>query len=171
MTGTFSERIDELRKMVGSGKIEASCEVDQRYAAYQHERLDLRHPRGGQALYLQQPLYENYVKYVEDYAKTVLEDGGHGAMKRTAENLSDQVEEHAPREFDDLRRSGHAQVTVNGEVTYDRPPKVARLTEAQLKAKSRIIMARRWAAGEAIFWTKGRGAGRKVMHIPAGRHK
>ena len=146
MTGTFTERIDELRKLVGCGKIIASCTVDQRYAAYQHEHVEFRHPRGGKALYLQQPLYEHYSEYVEDYAKTVLEDGGHGAMKRTAEHLSDQVEEHAPREFDDLRRSGHPQVTVNGEITYDRPPKLARLTEAQLKAKCRISMARRWDA-------------------------
>ena len=168
MTGTFSERIDELRKMVGSGKITASCEVNQVYAHYQHEHLEFRHPRGGKALYLQEPLYDNYQAYLTDYAKTVLDDGGHPAMKRTAEHLSDQVEEHAPREFEDLRFSGHPQVTVNGGVTYDRPPKVARLTEAQLRAKSKIRMRALWDSGQAVFWTKGRGAGRKVMHIPAG---
>ena len=83
-TGTFSERIDELRKMVGSGKIVASCEVNQVYAQNQHEHLEYHHPRGGQALYLQEPLMENFHSYLEDYARTVLDDGGQPAMKRSA---------------------------------------------------------------------------------------
>ena len=168
-TGTFSERIDELRKMVGSGKIIAQVTVDQRYAQYQHEHLELHHPRGGTALYLQQPLMENFHSYLEDYAKTVLDDGGQSAMKRSAEHLSDQVEVRAPVEFNDLRRSGHAQVTQDGRTVYDRPPKQARLTEAELKAKSRAALRARWNAGLDVFWTKGRGAGRKVIHVPAGK--
>ena len=35
-----------------------------------------------------QPLMENYHAYLEDYAKTVLTDGGQPAMKRAAEHLS-----------------------------------------------------------------------------------
>ncbi len=164
-TGTFSERIDELRKMVGSGKIVARVTCDQAYAHAQHEHAEYHHPRGGKAFYLQEPLMENYHAYLEDYAKTVLTDGGQPAMKRAAEHLSDQVEMHAPVEFNDLRRSGHPQVEADGHVVYDRPPKQARLTEAELKAKSRTALRARWNAGLDVFWTRHG----KVIHVPAGK--
>jgi hypothetical protein len=164
-TGTFSERIDELRRMVGSGKITARVTVDQRYAAYQHEHLEFRHPRGGKALYLQQPLMDHFRDYLEDYARTVLDDGGQPAMRRAAEHLSDQVEMHAPREFLDLMFSGHPQVTQDGRTLYDRPPKRRRLTDEELRAKSRAALRARWNAGLDVFWTRHG----KVIHIPAGK--
>jgi hypothetical protein len=54
--------------------------------------MDLHHPRGGSAKYLEKPLMEHYRDYLDDYAKTVLTDGGQPAMKRSVEHLSDQVE-------------------------------------------------------------------------------
>lgn len=114
---------------------------------------------------------DNFRAYLEDYARTVLSDGGQPAMRRAAEHLSDQVEMHAPREFGDLMRSGHPQVEAGGHAVYDRPPKQARLTEAELKAKSRAALRARWNAGLDVFWTKGRGAGRKVIHVPAGTNR
>ena len=161
---TFSERIAELRKMIGSGRITASCEVDQVYAKRQHEDVSYRHPRGGQAKYLQKPLMDKYRTYLEDYARTVLKDGGDGAMQRAATDLADEVALNAPREFGDLMRSAHPQVTRDGRVTFDRPPFQARLTKEELKAKSRIILRERWNAGLDVFWTR-RG---KVIHVPAG---
>jgi hypothetical protein len=161
-TGTFSERIDELRKMVGSGKIVASCTVDQRYAAYQHEHMELHHARGGSAKYLQKPLMERYRDYISDYARTVLEDGGQPAMERAARDLSDQVEITAPREWGDLMKSGHPKVEQAGRTLYDRPPKAARLTEQELKAKSRAILRARLAAGLTVYFMRHG----KVIRIP-----
>lgn len=42
------------------------------YAIEQHENLEFRHPRGGQAKYLEQPFKENlprYVNHIKDKAK------------------------------------------------------------------------------------------------------
>lgn len=54
-----------------------------------------------------------------------------------AEKGVTMVEEHAPVEFGDLRKSGHPKVTKDGATIYDRPPVVGRLSEAELKAKHR----------------------------------
>jgi hypothetical protein len=105
----------------------------------QHENLSYRHPRGGSAKFLEQPLFDHYRMYLANYARTVLDDGGRKAMAQNMENLSEQVKFHAPVEFNHLRRSGHPTVTVDGAVTYDRPPEVERLTEEQLRAQSRLL--------------------------------
>lgn len=164
MTGTFADRIDQLREMTGSreGTIRASVVVDQVYAHYQHERLELHHPRGGTAKFLERPLLEHYRDYVDDYARTVLRDGGQEAMKRSAEHLSDQVEVHAPREWGDLLKSGHPQVHLGTREVYDRPPKVHRLTKQELRAKSRAILRARLAAGLTVYFMRNG----KVMRIP-----
>jgi hypothetical protein len=162
MTGTFATRIDELRKKVGSEKITAICTVDQVYAHRIHEHLEYHHPRGGEAKFLERPLFERYRDYLDDYARTVLADGGQPAMERTARDLSDQVELRAPREWGDLLKSGHAQVTVGARTIYDRAPKAARLTADELKAKSRATMRMRLAEGLTVYFFK-RG---KLMVIP-----
>lgn len=160
---TFSERIAELRRMTGAPlKLRAQVTVDQVYAHNQHEHLEYHHPRGGRALYLQAPLYEHYRDWLTDYAATVLHDGGQPAMKRAAEHLSDLVEADAPREYGDLMFSGHPEVQLGERIIYDRPPKQARLTEAELKAKSRMTMRERWNAGLAVFFTRNG----KTIRIP-----
>lgn len=60
-------------------------------------------------------------------------------MAKNMENLSDQVKFHAPWEFNHLRRSGHPIVTLGMATIYGRAPEVERLTEAQLKAQSRLL--------------------------------
>lgn len=156
MAGTFTERIAELRRMTGMpGDLTGTLIVDQIYAHYQHEGLNLHHPRGGQAKFLEQPLFDHYRLYLANYARTVLDDGGRKAMAQNMENLSDQVKFHAPWEFNHLRRSGHPTVTLDGVTVYDRPPEVERLTEAQLKALNRL----RWPTLPDrlkgwIYWTR-----------------
>lgn len=140
MAGTFTERIALLREMTGMpGDITGTLIVDQVYAHFQHEDLTLHHPRGGHAKYLELPLFTHYRDYLTAYARTVLDDGGRRAMAANMEHLSAQLKVHAPILFNHLRRSGHPVVTVDGAVTYDRPPEVHRLTEAQLKAQSRLL--------------------------------
>jgi hypothetical protein len=163
MSGTFSERIAELRHLVGDGqRLQGSVTVDQVYAKYQHERAELHHPRGGGPFYLQRPLMDGYRDYLSDYARTVLTDGGQPAMKRSMEHLSDQVEITAPVEFTDLRRSGHPSVTLGGRTVYDREPKVARLSAEELKVKSRARIGELIAAGLPWFFTRHG----KVIRVP-----
>jgi hypothetical protein len=105
---------------------------------------------------------DGYRDYLGDYARTVLHDGGQPAMKRSMEHLSDQVELSAPREWGDLRKSGHPQVTLGERTVYDRAPKAARLTAEELKAKSRAILRMRLAEGLSVYFTRNG----KVIRIP-----
>lgn len=153
--GTFSERIGALRELTGRGEtLTGSVKVDQRYAYFQHERTELNHPRGGGPFYLSKPLMGHYRDYLSDYARTVLHDGGQPAMRRSMEHLADQVEITAPREWGDLRLSGHPKVTLGGRTVYDRAPKAARLTAEELKAKSRAILRMRLAQGLTVYFFK-----------------
>jgi hypothetical protein len=162
MSGTFTDRISELRRMIGSDRLTGTVTVDQVYAHYQHEHMEFHHPRGGTAKYLEQPLYAHYRDYLTDYADTVLHDGGQPAMKRSVEHLSDEVELTAPREWGDLRKSGHPRVTAGERTVYDRPPKAGRLTEEELRVKSRAILRQRLAEGLTVYFMRGG----KVMRIP-----
>lgn len=144
---SFVAALDRLSAAVGRGSVRGSVEVDQVYARYQHEGLDFHHPRGGQAKYLEQPLYANVALYLRDIAARVLPDGDVvQAMADSMEDLSGEVYDRAPVEFHDLRASGHPVVKRGGAVVYDRPPMQARLTEAQLKAKHKL---RRLGDGDA----------------------
>ena len=140
MPGTFTARIAELqhRGHFGTGLLEGSVTVDQVYAHYQHERLDLHHPRGGEAKYLERPLFEQFTYYLTEIAAGILDDGGERAMARSMEHLSDAAELRTPWEWGDLMHSGHPQVTRGLRDVYDRPPKRHRLTEAELRAKNRL---------------------------------
>lgn len=136
---SFEAALDRLADAVGVGPIIGRVIVDQVYARYQHEGLDFKHPRGGQAKYLEQPLYSNVALYMRDIAARLLPDGNVvQAMADSMEDLSGEVFDKAPIEFLDLRASGHPMVHQAGAVKYDRPPMQARLTEAQLRAKSKL---------------------------------
>jgi hypothetical protein len=162
MSGTFGDRIDELRKKVGSEKLTGTLTCDQVYARFQHEHVELHHPRGGGPKFLERPLMDHFRDYLEDYAKTVLDDGGQPAMKRSMEHLSDAMELAAPREWGDLMHSGRPSVEQGGRTIYDRAPKVGRLSKEELKAKSRATMRMRLAEGLTVYFMR-RG---KVMVIP-----
>lgn len=139
--GNFGKRIDLLVEQTGKGKMTGAVEVDQVYAHYQHEGDDFEHPDGGQAHYLRDPLFSGINDYMRKLAAGLVDHEGsrlHDAMVENMEHLSDQVEVLAPREFDDLAKSGHPTVTERGHVTYERAPRVARLSDEELKLKSRI---------------------------------
>ncbi len=162
MTGTFSARIDELRKMVGSERLTGTLTCDQAYAHMQHERLNLVHPRGGGPKYLERPLMDHFRDYLGDYARTVLRDGGQAAMKRSMEHLGDEMEVAAPREWGDLMRSAHPSVEQGGRALYDRLPHVGRLSKQELAVKSRALMRKRLAEGLTVYFMRHG----KVMVIP-----
>lgn len=139
--GDFTERMEALAERVGEGKLVGNVEVNQVYAKYQHERLDLKHPRGGQAKYLYTPLMLKHRDYLNNLSNnlTNLER----AMAGNMEDLSQKVFEYAPREFHDLRRSGHPMVFSGGAQVYNRPPTINRLSESELRVKNRL-RARGW---------------------------
>jgi hypothetical protein len=136
MASTFGDRIDILKELAGSGDLDGAVVVDQIYARAQHEGLDFRHPRGGQALYLQEPMMDHFRDYLGRYASTVLDDGGVPAMIDAMEALAEEdgVALHAPVLYANLRASGHPIVTDDGHVVYDRAPRQHRLSEEELKA-------------------------------------
>lgn len=88
MVSTFQERTALLSEQVGYGFVVGKVTVDQIYAQYQHERLDLNHPRGGMAKYLTTPLYHNRNAYLILIAQTALQDGGIRGMARAMEHLA-----------------------------------------------------------------------------------
>jgi hypothetical protein len=136
---TFDQRMSDLAERVGDGALTGTVEVDQVYARYQHEGLDLKHPGGGRAKYLEQPLYDRHRDYLQRLADDVLGAGFlTDAMVDNMESLSLEVYDNAPWEFHDLRASGHPKVTSGGMVLYDRPPNVHRLTGPELRAKSHL---------------------------------
>lgn len=138
MAGDFAARMDELMDSVGDGVLEGSVIVDQVYAKYQHERMDLRHPNGGQAKYLSGPLLEHHRAYVARLARNVLHGSLEGAMEANVEELSKEVFNKAPRDFWDLRESAHPRVLNEGVPVYDRAPVVHRLSEGALRVKVRL---------------------------------
>lgn len=136
--GKFDTRMAQLAERVGEGTLRGAVEVDQIYARYQHEGLDLRHPEGGQAKYLEQPLYGQHRDYVQRLADHVLDGGLVEAMIDNMESLSLEVYDKAPFEFGDLKASGHPTVLDGDRPAYDRPPNVHRLTKPELRAKAQL---------------------------------
>jgi len=137
-TKTFDQGLRELSERVGVGDLVGHVEIDQIYAHYQHEGLDLHHPRGGEAKYLERPLFENRELYFNAIAEECFgENGPKKGMERAVEMLSDAAELRSPFLWGDLGHSGHPFVEDDGVLVYDRPPKVHRLTEEELREKSR----------------------------------
>lgn len=139
--GTFDTRLNTLLHNVGHGHLVGKVRVDQVYARYQHEGLDFKHPDGGQAQYLRQPLFAKVSSYMDTLANNLL--GADGtmfatAMSRAMEDLSLEVYNLAPWEFGDLRASGNPIVTDDGAEVYNRPPLVARLSKDELRTKGEL---------------------------------
>lgn len=134
MSSSFFDRIDELAARVGDGQLVGSVEVNQLYAKFQHEGLDLNHPKGGQAKFLETPLYDHAAEAMQNIADDVLDSGPEKPMIANVEALSGRVEKLAPVDIGNLRESGHPVVTSGDTTVYDRPPVQRRLTEDELKA-------------------------------------
>lgn len=137
MADSFAERTEALARQVGDGELVGELIVDQAYAHYQHHHLGFRHPRGGQAMFLHDPLYERADTYLRQLADAVLHGDLTRAMADAMEDLSGQVDKLAPRWLDNLRESGHPLVHDRGTVVYDRAPIQPRLSEDELRALKR----------------------------------
>lgn len=147
MVSTFYGRVDHLADEVGHGNLEGKVTVDQVYAHYIHEGISrftgqpLVMHEGGEAGFLRNPLFEKNDERMKRLADAAITPEGSDlerAMADEMEELSTDVYERAPREFGDLRASGHPTVTSDGAVVYDRPPNVHRLSEEELRAKGHV---------------------------------
>lgn len=131
------EGADKLRELVGKGPLKGKLRVNQVYAKYQHERMDLRHPRGGYPKYLWLALTIGKDEMLRKLALSVLETGPVEGMKRAMEDQDKRLHRYAPVDFNNLRNSGNPMVLDNGAKVYDRPARQPRMTEEQLKAERR----------------------------------
>ncbi len=141
MAGTFIDRTDMLAAQVGAGPLVGKVEVNQVYAQNQHESTEFNHPDGGKDHFLRDPLFERSMQYGEKLAHSLITENGSDivqGMIDVVEDLSLQVFVQAPVEFGDRKASGHPTVTDDGQIVYDRPPNMHRLSEEELREKSKI---------------------------------
>lgn len=139
--GTFGDRIDFLIEQVGKNHLEGTVEINQVYAHYQHEHPEFKHPMGGKSGFLRDPLFDGVTGFMEHMAEKAINPDGseiQTAMAENMESLSKKAYEQSPVEFGDLRDSGHPVVKSDGATVYDRAPMARRLTEQELKAKSKL---------------------------------
>lgn len=118
---------------VGEGHLVGHLRVDQVYAKYHHERLDLRHPRGGGPKYLEEPFFANHQDYLQTVADAILDGDPERAMAYAMESLNTAMSSRAPVLYNNLRRSGNPRVFSNGRLVYDRAAWQRRLTRDELR--------------------------------------
>lgn len=141
MAGTFQQRTAVLLRRVGEGKIEASVRVDQVYAQNQHQSAHFKHPNGGGAFYLANPLKENAATYLQWVARDMFNEPMRRIFKDVAIDLNIHVKNNAPQFMSELGWSGEPRVKESGKFVF-RGPHVKRLTKTQLRIKSRLWHAR-----------------------------
>lgn len=138
---SFLERIDELADRVGRGDLVGIVNVDQVYAAVQHEGYWVSGPMAGHSIhrghlkYLEGPLYSHADQYCGQIADRLLEQGPDDAMIDNVKNLVTQVLINAPVQLDNLRRSASGRVTSAGDTIWEQPAEVPRLSREELSAE------------------------------------
>lgn len=142
----FVDSMDSLIRQMPKSGVKGRIVVDQIYAHYQHSGLDFHHPQGGEALFITTPLFQKGERYLRSVGAHVVDAAGRvgleDAMQDVVEDLSDEVYLRAPREFHDLRESGNPIVESDGVEVYNRPAHVGRLSEVELRMKSRLSYLR-----------------------------
>lgn len=139
MAGTFVRRIGELIKKHEGGNLRGEVIVDQVYAKYQHENLALKHPAGGKAKYLWDPVRDDAPKTMQQLANRTLRGDPEVAMRRAVERWAKGVFEQAPVEGSpDLKNSAHPRVKKGGKIVYDRPPVRGRRTEKEIEMEREL---------------------------------
>lgn len=135
MPDDFFQRVEDLKADVGSGTLAGEVEVNQSYAQFQHETMNLNHPRGGGPKFLIGPLIANHEAYLQDIARSSFAEGRSitDAMIDSMEDLAGALDPAAPIDEDPnpirLRQSGNPKVTDDGIEVYNRPPVSPRETE------------------------------------------
>lgn len=135
---SFEERMRALSKLVGSGKITATIEFDQAYAAKQERTETYVHPRGGKAHYLRDALFALYKEHYQRVAMELFR----GTVQQRFIGFGDKVGQlaarDAPVELGNLYRSGSVSVKVGGTTIYKRAAVKGRMSRAELNARLRM---------------------------------
>jgi hypothetical protein len=132
--------IQDLIDRTGGPKVSSVVTVDQVYAQNQHETLWFRHPRGGQAKFLEAPMFAEYPKWFQQFANRLLrsksaDEAWHAGPGSALQGV---VPKFAPVEFGDLRQSAGLQTKVGTAIRHERPPIQPRLTAWELDAKDHM---------------------------------
>lgn len=129
--------IQDLIDRTGGGKIKATVVVNQPYAQDQHETLYYKHPRGGQAKFLESPLMSKHPNWLQSFANRLLTRGidAGNEWAKVGRSLKNEVPKTAPMEFGDLRQSAALTVKEGASVIVEEPAAQPRLTEGELDAK------------------------------------
>lgn len=141
MARRATDGLQELIDGTGGGIVQSTVTVDQIYAQNQHESLNFKHPRGGQAKYLEAPMFSGYARWFQKFADGMLR-GRLDVPKEWHDGpgkaLQGMVPKFAPVEFDDLRRSAGLVTTVNREPKFEVPAEQPRLTDWELEGKDHL---------------------------------
>lgn len=143
MSGTFSDGLDRFEREFGKGKIIGHVVVDQAYAQNQHQSAWFKHPDGGKAFFLRDPLFGRNARHMQMIADKAITSTGSdlssGVMDAMEDLSTKGVYEEAPWEFADLRASGHPFVTDDGgQVIHNRLPHIGRLSREELRIKGQL---------------------------------
>lgn len=132
-----SSRIQELIDRTSGPTLKATVVVDQVYAEIQHEALEFKHPRGGKAKYLEEPMFSGHAEWFQGFANRILDEGvlAEEEWSDVGRSLKGVVATNAPVEFGDLRQSAGLTVRSGGSVVTNEPAAQSRLTDQELDAK------------------------------------
>jgi len=135
--GSFVERMEELKKLVGTGRIETTIRVDQVYAYRQHQHPEFSHPRGGQAFYLRKALFEVAPQYFARLQQELIRGNVQVLFIRLGEAVAEKSRSYTPIELGNLRRSDSVVTKVGGRVIYRREAAQRRLSRTELNSRVR----------------------------------
>lgn len=129
--------IQDLIDRTGGPKLKATVVVDQPYAQDQHETLYYKHPRGGQAKYLESPLFAKHPQWLQKFANRLLMKSTDAGKEwaGVGRSLKNEVARSAPVEFGDLRGSAALTAREGATIIVNEPALQPRLSEAELDAK------------------------------------
>jgi hypothetical protein len=135
--GSFEQRMTELGKLVGTGKIQTKVRFAQAYAARQERSDFYDHPRGGKAHFLRDALLSAHKEHIQRVAQELFRGNTQVRYIQLGEKVAEKAAGDAPVELANLRRSGAIKVLVGGRTIYERPAQQRRLTRRELNDRVR----------------------------------
>lgn len=135
--GSFTDRMEELGRLVGTGVIETRVTVSQAYAARQERSDHYEHHRGGKAHALRDAILEKHKAHIQRVAQELFRGNTQVLYIRFGEDVSGKYSQDAPVELNNLRRSAAVKVLAGGRTIYARPAAQRRLTRRELNARVR----------------------------------
>jgi hypothetical protein len=136
--GSFEQRMRELGRLVGDGKITTEIRVDQAYARRQHQNAFYVHPRGGGPFFLHNAFMALHKAHIQRVAQELFRGNAQVLYIRFGEDVASRGSADAPTELGNLRRSFAVTVKVGGRIIYRRDAAQRRLSRAELNSRVRL---------------------------------